>query len=634
MAICRENMMSLRIRKYTISTLMMIVVAVVLYSAAYGQWPNIQQRAGIFAFCLAMGLILFPFRQDAPKGQRFVVDGLLFLLGGGASLYVIVNYWDIMLNPGSLPDWNIWFGVALILVVLELARRTIGYAFAVLIAIFGAYALFGHLIPGKLGHGGASAEFLIDMLYFSTDGIWGPIADIFVTLLIPFTIFSGLMMATGAGENLLDFAKIVGGKMRGGPAKIAVISSAMVGSMTGSSVTNVAMTGNFTIPMMKRLGYRPEVAGGIEATASTGGQITPPLMGAGLFLMSEFLGIPVSRMMLIVLIPAILFYVGVLSAVHFESIRSGIGRVPADEIPEWSKFRKFQVWGPLILPFLLLLGMIFKGYSADYAMLFAILALVATYLGSSRSMADLRGKAVSLIVALEGMAKSIVTLGVLCASAGLLVGVIGSVGIGVKFADAVLSLAGESFLVSLILAGMVIMILGMGIPTTAAYVLALAAIGLAFNKLDIAPLQTHMFIFYFATLSAITPPVCAAVYVAAGIAEASWLKVAIHTIRFAAIKYLMPFLFIFHPGLLGVNGFWDMLFTATACGIGAVLLSGVFSSHLLAPLNGPIKLALAVAALAIMWPDPIIQGLALIPIGAILVLNAMNNRKVPDQGAA
>ena len=634
MVIGRKNVISLRIKKYTISTLMVIVAAVVLYSAAYGQWPNIQQRAGIFALCLAMGLILFPFRQDAPMGQRFAVDGLLFLLGGSASLYVIVNYWDIMLDPGSLPGWNVWFGVILILVVLELARRAVGYAFAALIAIFGAYALFGHLIPGKLGHGGASIEFLAGMLYFSTDGIWGPIADIFVTLLIPFTIFSGLMMATGAGESLLDFAKIVGGRMRGGPAKIAVISSAMVGSMTGSSVTNVAMTGHFTIPMMKRLGYRPEVAGGVEATASTGGQITPPLMGAGLFLMSEFLGIPVSQMMLIALVPAALFYVGVLSAVHFESVKSGVGRIPVDEIPEWSKFRKFQVWGPLILPFLMLLGMIFEGYSADYAMLFAILALVATYLVSSRSMADLRSKAVSLIAALEGIAKPIVTLGVLCASAGLLVGVIGSVGIGVKFADAVLGLADENFLVSLVLAGMVIMILGMGIPTTAAYVLALAVVGLAFNKLGIAPLQTHMFIFYFATLSAITPPVCAAVYVAAGIAEASWIRVAIHTIRFAVIKYLMPFLFIFHPGLLGMNGIWDMLFTAMACGIGAVLLSGVFSGHLLAPLNGPMKLALAVAAMAIMWPDPIIQGLALVPIGAILVLNVMNSRKASGQEAS
>ncbi len=625
--------MSPKIKKYTVGALMLIVVAVVLYSAAFGQWPNIQHRAGIFSLCLAMGLILFPFRENASTATRIAVDGGLFLFGSGASLYVIWNYWDIMLRPGSLPKWDVWLGVALILVVMELARRSIGYAFAILIAVFGAYALLGHLIPGKLGHGGASAEFLVDILFFSTDGIWGPITDIFVTLLIPFTIFSGLMMATGAGESLLDFAKIVGGRMRGGPAKIAVLSSAMVGSMTGSSVTNVAMTGNFTIPMMKRLGYRPEVAGGIEATASTGGQITPPLMGAGLFLMSEFLGVPVSQMMLIALVPAILFYIGVLSAVHFESVKSGVGRVPAAEIPDWSKFRSFGVLGPLVLPLLVLIGMIIYGFSADYAMLFAILTLVGTYLMSAGSLKEVRKRVISIVNSFEGMAKTIATLGVLCASAGLLVGVIGSVGIGVKFADAVLGLAGANFLASLVLAGAVIMIVGMGIPTTAAYVLALAVIGLAFKKLGIEPLQTHMFIFYFATLSAITPPVCAAVYVAAGIAEANWIKVAVHTIRFAAIKYLMPFLFIFHPGLLWVNGPIDLLITASACGIGAVLLSAVFSGYLLAPLNWMMKLALTAAALAVMWPNPMVQAVALLPVIAIVALNLLANRKMHGREA-
>ena len=503
-----------------------------------------------------------------------------------------------------------------------------------MIGVFGAYALLGHLIPGRMGHGGVSTEMLVDLLYFSTDGLWGPIMDIFVSLLILFAIFSGLMMATGAGESLLNFAKILGGQMRGGPAKIAVISSAMVGSMTGSSVTNVAMTGNFTIPMMKRLGYRAEVAGGIEATASTGGQITPPLMGAGLFLMSELLGIPLGEMMLIALVPAILFYVGVLSSVHFESLKFGVDRVSLSEIPGWSAFRAFSVWGPLVLPFLVLLSMIFRGYSADYAMLFAILTLLASHLASVRSLGELRAKLLGLLVALEGMAKAIVTLGVLCAAAGLLVGVIGSVGIGVKFADLVLSLAGANFFASLFLAGVVVMVVGMGIPTTAAYILAVSVIGLAFNRLGITPLQTHMFIFYFATLSAITPPVCAAVYVAAGIAEASWVKVALHTVRFAVIKYLMPFLFIYHPGLLGMEGTGGVLMAASASAIGAVLLSAAFTGYLFTTLSTVAKTALTVAAIAIMWPNPAVQVAGLMFASGLVAVNWRTERRSATESRA
>lgn len=621
------------LKRALITAIMCVLTGIVLYSAAYGQWPNIQHRATVLLICTALGFLIFPFREGAPVWQRITVDGGLFAAAAAASVYMIWNYWDIMLRPSSLPDWNIWLGVALIVIVLELARRTIGWAFTILIGVFGAYALLGHLIPGRLGHGGASTEMLVDLLYFSTDGLWGPIMDIFVSLLILFAIFSGLMMATGAGESLLEFAKILGGRMRGGPAKIAVISSAMVGSMTGSSVTNVAMTGNFTIPMMKRLGYRAEVAGGIEATASTGGQITPPLMGAGLFLMSEFLGIPLGEMMLIALVPALLFYVGVLSSVHFESLKFGVDRVPAAEIPTWGAFRAFAVWGPLVLPFLVLLGMIFRGYSADYAMVFAILTLLASYLASVRSFGELGVRLFGLLNALEGMAKAIVTLGVLCAAAGLLVGVIGSVGIGVKFADLVLSLAGANFLASLVLAGAVVMIVGMGIPTTAAYILAVSVIGLAFNRLEISPLQTHMFIFYFATLSAITPPVCAAVYVAAGIAEASWVKVALHTVRFAVIKYLMPFLFIFHPGLLWMEGANGVLVAALASALGAVLLSAAFTGYLFAALAPAVKLVLGIAALAVMWPNPIVQMVGLLVAAGLVLLNWQSGRQAAAEGS-
>lgn len=602
--------------------LMLCLTGLVFYAVLFGQFPNIQQRAGVLAFIAALAVIVFPLRAAAlPAALRRALDLGLLAAVLAAVGYVTWNYWDIMLNPGLPKTEALVLGAALVLCVLELARRTIGWTFAILAAVFAIYALSGHLLPGRIGHGGVSASMMVDMLFLSTDGLWGQVMDIFVTLLILFVLFSSLMMSTGAGQSMIDLAKLFGGRMRGGPAKIAVMSSAMVGSMTGSSVTNVAMTGNFTIPMMIRLGYRPAVAGGIEATASSGGQITPPLMGAGLFLMAEFLGIDLGRMMLIALVPAFLFYVGVLSSVHFESLRVGVGRLPPEELPEAARFRRFETWGPLLLPFAVLIGMVLQGFSVDLAIFAAILTLAAAHLAAARSLADLKARLRALLQALDDAVKPLVTLGALCAAAGILIGIIGFVGIGVKFADGVLGLAGGHLLPALLLAGVVVIVIGMGMPTTAAYILAVSVIATAFTQLGIPELSSHMFIFYFATLSAITPPVCAAVFVAAGLANAPWLATALHTVRFAAIKYLLPFLFIFRPELL-LQADWARVTLAIAlCALATVLVSAAFAGYLLRPL-GPLQRALLLAGGALLlWPDLQVNLLATLPLGIALASN-------------
>ena len=592
----------------------------VFYATLYGQFPNIQHRAAILSLVLILGALAFPLHgTGVPRRLRRPLDLGLLAAGLAATVYVIWNYWDIMLTHGAPSTVELLLGLAIAVVVLEFARRTIGWTFALLVAVFAVYALLGHMLPGRLGHGGVSAGMMVDMLYLSTDALWGQIFDIYASILILFVVFSGLMMATGAGQSMIDLAKLLGGRMRGGPAKIAVISSAMVGSMTGSSVTNVAMTGNFTIPMMIRLGYRREVAGGIEATASSGGQITPPLMGAGLFLMAEFLGIDLAQMMLIALVPAFLFYVGVLSSVHFESVRRGVAALPPAEMPDPARFRRFAVWGPLALPFAVLIGMVLVGYSVDLSILGAIATLLAAHLLSAGSLSELKRKAVALVGALDEVVRPLVTLGILCAAAGLLIGVIGFVGIGVKFADLVLGLGGGNLFASLLLAGVVVAIIGMGMPTTAAYILAVSVIATAFTRLGVPELSTHMFIFYFATLSAITPPVCAAVFVAAGLANAPWLKVALHTVRFAAIKYVLPFLFVFRPELLLQATGLDVAYVLALCTLSAVLLSAAFTGYLLAPLSRWQQAGLAASGALLLWPEPMLNLVALLPFAVVLV---------------
>lgn len=613
-----DGILPTRWRAWAMSILAALLVGLTAYGALFGQLPNIQHRSIVLALVTLLAIVVVPGRGSWPIARGLDAALLAVVLVAGAWVYW--NYWDVMMNPVAHRPEAVILGLALAAAILELARRTIGWTFAILVAVFAAYALFGHLLPGRIGHGGVSLRMLTSMLYLSTDGIWGQVFDIYASFLILFVLFSALMMATGAGETMMDLAKIIGGRLRGGAAKISVISSAMIGSMTGSSVTNVAMTGNFTIPMMKRLGYRPEVAGGIEATASSGGQITPPLMGAGLFLMAEFLNLPLGHVMLIALVPAFLFYVGVLASVHFESLRAGVGSLPAEEMPDAARLKAFAVWGPLALPFILLLAMILSGRSVGLSILAACAALALLHLLAARSLSDLRSRTTDLVRAFRDAAPALVTLGALCAAAGVLIGVIGFVGIGVKFGDAVLSLADGNLVAGLALAGLVIIVIGMGMPTTAAYILAISVILTAFVELGIAPLQAHMFVFYFATLSAITPPVCAAVFVAAGLAGASWWATAVQTVRFAVIKYLLPFLFVFRPETVLKGEPLAIAGVLLASTLGAIALSASFAGYLRAPLGGAMRVLVGAAGLLLLFPSWIanLAGLALLIIAAAL----------------
>ncbi len=578
--------------------------AFLIWTALLGQLPNVPQRSIALSGCLVLGLLALPARAADSRRVPWY-DWLLIALVVVASIRLFEVYEGFLRRPGSAGQPDLALGVAVTAVVLEISRRAIGWSFAALVAVFLGYALLGQYLPGRLAHGGLGWWYTVDYMYHTTSGLWGSLTDTFVSLIALFIIFSTVMMHTGAGPAMMDLARAAGGRYRGGAAKIAVVSSAMVGTITGSSVTNVAMTGQFTIPMMKRMGYPPAVAGAIEATASSGGQITPPLMGAGLFLMADLLGMGLVEVMLAALIPAFLFYVGVLGAVHFDSCRDGIGAVAPQDMPSAARLKDPRLWGAVLAPFVVLIGMIVEGYSIEWSVLAALAVVMAVHVAGARSPAELAGRLRDLWNALVETGMPLVTLGVLIAAASVLVGLIELTGVGVKFSELVVAVGQGHTLPTLFLAAVVVLILGMGMPTTAAYVLSTAVIVVALQKLGLSPLQAHMFAFYCATLSALTPPVCAAVFVAAGLANAPWWDVAVQTLRLAVIKYILPFIFALHAPLLMVGDGMTILVTLAFATAGTLGLSAAFSGYAFAPLNGPWRWAMGVASLAILAPEPV-----------------------------
>lgn len=593
----------------------------VMATVVFGNLPNIQQRSVVLCIVFAMGYLLFPSNSHLLGKSARLIDVVLFALTAAACGYVFINYYELMMFPAEPTDLAIALGVALCIAIFELARRTVGWSFGILMLVFSAYAIWGHHIPGRLGHAPFSASLLVDALYLGTDGLWGELLDVYASLLILFILFSSLMMATGAGESFINLGKLVAGRHVGGPAKIAVLASALIGSVTGSSVTNVAMTGSFTIPLMKRLGYRPSVAAAIEATASSGGQITPPMMGAGLFLMAEFLGLSLSHVMLVAAIPALLFYLGLLSAVHFESQRQRIAAIPDSELPLAREVWAWRSITPVVLPFVALVSALVVGFSAQMAVLAAMGSLVVSYLACAPSWPDVSDRFKKIIGAVMNSAQAFVTMGALIAAASLVVAVISFFGIGPKLSELIISLGQGLLLPTLLLSALVVIVIGMGVPTTAAYILGASVIALALRNLGVPELPAHMFIFYLATLSAITPPVCAAVFVAADIAKTPWLPVAWQTVRFAVIKYFLPFIFVFHPPLLLVGSLWEGIAAFVFAAVGTIGLSAAFAGFLFNRLSLPMSWILALSSVLVLWPELWTSMVGLIPFLLVCALS-------------
>lgn len=518
-----------------------------LYTATFGVLDAHLQRAIHLAFGFLLIFLLYPGRKSWSRSSMNPLDVLLAIVGAASALYIVVNYQELVLRAGMNNETDFVVGVIGTLMVFEAARRVVGWPMITVALFFMIYAFVGPYIPGIMAHRGVQVQELFDHLFFTTEGIFGTPMGVSSTFIYLFILFGSYLEATGLGKFFIDLANAIAGWAAGGPAKVAVLSSGLMGTVSGSSVGNVAGTGAFTIPMMKKLGYRPAFAGAVEAAASTGGQLMPPVMGAAAFLMAEFVGVPYFDVVKAAVIPALLYYIGVWLGVHYEAKKYGLKGTPREELPKFGPL--FMEKGHLALPLAVIVYLLVSGYTPMRAALAAIvLSIVCACLRKSTRI-GFREIVQGLIDGSKGV------LGVLiaCATAGIIIGVVTKTGVGLKVATALLDLSGGQLLPAMFFTMVTSLILGMGVPTTANYVITSTIAAPALVQMNVPVLAAHMFAFYFGIVADVTPPVALAAYAGAGIAGANPMRCGVIAAKLAIAAFIVPYIFVLAPELLMIH---------------------------------------------------------------------------------
>lgn len=576
-----------------------------IYTAGFGQYPNMIQRSIHAAFSLVLCFLMMPtFKDRRPARQPSIFNILLSLISAFLCIYIVFSYDRLMESIGleAMP-YELVMGALMILLVLEAARRATGIMLPILAAATIGYALLGGYIPGNWGHAGFSIQYVIEYLYLGPEGLWGVLTGISATLVAAFIIFGAILLTTGAAESFMKIALLLGGRSYGGAAKVATVASGLFGMLSGAAIANVATTGNFTIPMMKRLGYRDEFAGGVEATASSGGQITPPIMGAGAFIMSELISQPYLKIALSAILPAFLFYVCVWISIDLEARKIHLQRVPPEDIPPAKTVLNWHASGPLVLTIGVLLASMLMGHTPTKAAFFAIMTNLTLFIfTSSISKKSFAERCRVLMSGVEKAGRGMVMVVTLLVCAQIVIAMISLTGLGIKLSELIIGASSGSVFLALILAAVVSLIMGMGIPTTAAYVLAASVVGPALNMMGINLLSAHMFIFYCAILSGLTPPVCTAVFAAATIARAPWLKVASVSIRLAIMKYVIPFFFIYRPSILFIGHWYNIIETIFVTWMSAYLFAIGTVGYYRIPINILLRILILAVAIVLIIP--------------------------------
>jgi TRAP transporter 4TM/12TM fusion protein len=556
-----------------------------------------QYLALFFGLIMALVFILVPMKKKARGGRLPWYDLVLSILGLLVGIYLSLYYKEIVVEMGLLTPLRIVLGTIAIVLVLEASRRVLGWPFLTIILLFMFYALYTSLFPGRLYGRGVSWPRLANFLYLDPQGILGIAMEVAATVVFAFVFFGQALFRTGGGEFFTDSAMVLMGRFRGGPAKVAVLASSLFGTMSGSAVANVVTTGSVTIPLMKKTGYPPHFAGAVEATASSGGQIMPPIMGAAAFLMATFLGIPYAKVALSAAIPAILYYMAVFIQVDLEAAKIGLKGLSPEMVPKLgSVFRKG--WLFLIPLFVLIYTLFIRILEADRAGLYATASVFLICFLRRHDRLNFKKTLKILRETGEGMLE----IGVICSAAGLIIGIVSLTGLGFTFSQALVSLAGGSTFILLILGAVGAIILGMGMTVTAAYLLMVILIAPALIQLGVAPLNSHLFVFYFAVMSFLTPPICLAVYAAASLAGAEMMRTAYQAIKLGIAAYIVPFLFAYHPSLLLQGSYLEVIHAVLTAMIGISLVAIGIEGFLFRELSWMKRVLLILGGLGCMVP--------------------------------
>ena len=543
-------------------------VAFHLYTAAFGTMPGIAQKSIHLGFLLVIFYINAMVDSEKRWEQIFLGIMALFALGGCAYITILDD--NLQLRAGIVYASDILFAILLIIAIFEACRRKMGNPLVIITLVFVAYAFLGKYIPGFLNQPGMTLKKFTSLVYLTTDGIFGSPLYASASYVVLFVLLGAIMSVSGIGDYMTNLATSLFGHMRGGPAKVAVVASGFFGSISGSPTANVIGTGTFTIPMMKKNGFEPEFAAAVEATASTGGAIMPPIMGSTAFIMAEMLGIPYTAVAKAALIPAILYFLAVLFGVDIYAAKHGLKGIPRSQLPKVrSMLKQIYMLAPLI--FLIFCMAVFNMTNVRSGLLTIIVTLVLVEINPKTRMT----KEQWLQIPVQTV-KSAVSVGIACAMAGIISGVIMGSGLGYRISSILTSVAGTSMLLLLVLTMVVSLIMGMGVPTTAAYLVLASLVAPTMIQLGIPPLAAHMFIFYFGCISSITPPVALAAYAGAGLAGCDPNKTGYKAFRLAFCSFLMPYLFVYNPVLLMEGGVLDILWSLVTALIGAYLLASGF----------------------------------------------------------
>lgn len=639
---------------FFITTVLVAMSAYHFYAAGFGLIREVLHRGIHLSFVLGLVFLLFSWKKSESSkfnksawyqiGGVSILDLICSVATVAAALYLPLLPAEVLADRvGNPSEFDVLMGSILLVLTLEATRRSVGPTLPIIALIFIAFALFGPYAPGALKHGGTSWLGLVNHLYLTNQGIYGIAIGVMAQYVFLFILFGVLATRIGLGQLFIDLAMVVAGRFSGGPAKVAIFSSAFMGTISGSSIANTVTTGALTIPAMKKVGYPPHFSGAVEATSSTGGQITPPILGAAAFIMVEYLEIPLRDILAAALFPALLHYFGIFIMVHLEAKKLGLRGLRAEELPKAALVIK-QHWLSLI-PLAILVYFILAGRTPDFAAVYGIIAcIVVGFLNPVNRLTF-----GDLWLSLSAGAKNTLAVGAAAATVGIVVGVVTLTGVGFRLGYVVVQTATDigdvlgsiwplsyftieqwALFVSLILIAIACIIMGAGIPTTATYIILVAVAAPALAQLNVQPLVSHFFVFYYGVLADITPPVALAAYAAAGIAGANPFKTGNTAFRLGIAKALVPFVFVYSPALLLVaDGFtWEAFFvTLAGAMLGIASLGVAFTGYLFAPMTSLQRWWFALVSFLFIAPGMITMAIGLVLLAPLVILQ-VKQRKI------
>ena len=618
----------------------LLCICMTLFSTAM---PEIR-LPGFMGFIVLAGFLNFPASKHHVKPNYLPwYDILLMVIGAGCFFYFAFNAMTMIKLATRIQPIHVVIGVVGILVLVELCRRCVGLPILVVAGLLIFYAFYNQLSYNPSFY--QALKNIIYKLFYTTSGVIGTPISVCYTYIVLFIIFGAFLERTGIANFFISFANRIAGWSSGGPAKVAVISSALCGMVSGSSVGNTVTTGSFTIPMMKKTGYKPEFAGAVEAAASTGGQIMPPIMGAAAFLMAEYIGIPYAKVAVKAILPAILYFTGIFISVHLEAKKLGLRGIPKDQLPKWRLLLRDCY---LILPLILLVWLVSSGaktmsHSAAYSILAAItVGLVNFFLTRMRDVEEKSAKTMvraiggaladsgkSAVDSLEAGAKGAITVAVACAMAGIIAGCITVTGLASILINAIVQLAGNATFIGLILTMICCIILGMGVPTTANYCIMASTCAPILIKMGYPLVAAHFFVFYFGIVADITPPVALAAYAGSAIAKSNPMKTGINATKLAIAAFIVPFIFAYNPQMLfeNVTSVFQVVQIVITALLGIFAVAAGLEGYILRKMGWPLRVLAVVGGLTLLIPGTVSDLIGLVIVAGIIALQLLQNKR-------